>query len=985
MNLLRGLALWLLATASAGAADGIALVRLGDPWRWIPARSEASTPPDAWRQTAFNDTGWAKSPSGFTFDYYGYEASVITAVPRDYTGLFLRTQFDVPDLANLAWLTLRIDWNGGFVAFLNGREIARRNLGGATGDWVPARTTASPRTRGNAEEIDLSEHIADLQPLGNVLAVQWHNSSPLGYGVGIVPELLANFVRGPFVQATTSSSQRVVWKTRGPTGGRVEYGLTPALGQFVESPAGTNHVAHLTGLAPNSRYFYRVVALAEDRTGRSPLLEFRTFRQRGPVRFLVTADVGLGTSPQQAIARRMRESAPEVVVINGDLIYPGYQSGLADFKFFSLYQPQMQSVPFFAAAGNHEVQHGNPLAYFSDFHLPTNDVPAAVHVLNGTSPEHYYSFDHGDAHFVVLYAPLQMGTAAFHADSAQFRWLEKDLATSTQPWKFLFLHLPLASSGPHGDDDYNFNLVPDTDELSALLLPLARQHGVQVIFSAHDHTYERFLPVDGVHRVVSGGGGGSLYQPTAIKPGSVQFASQWHVTLGEVSGDMLTLTAVDWSGQVLDQTFIGRGSPAPTARDAVWHTPQIKGTALADGDGNVPGQRFDRVGEPVTSVAGMFSNLGRLWVNYDHRYLHLGLERVAIGPDQEILLFLETATSPGRTNLVGLGNGRLDPDGEGVDGLDFLDNLRFNDFAPSLAAIVGDEFADGTMRGFQRPMVPASPWPRRLPAGVAIASGQGVFRLDQAFYTLPDTRLQQYNRSPQSGSASHEQNADFIEIAVPMAALGYPFDSEVKIAAVVAAAYLPNPQVPGRPLDAGFLGANLAAEPGGGYVLSPLRIRIGPDLDADDDGLTIAEELAAGLDPRNPDTDGDSLPDGWEIQMGLNPKSPVGPDGPEGDPDGDGLPNLAELRAGTHPNDPVSTFQLTAEITAGRQVRLSWASVLGRRYWLEEGDLREHSFAPASWTSQPIMGSGETLQFLPPMSPAPGASHRLFRLRVAPK
>ena len=72
--------------------------------------------------------------------------------------------------------------------------------------------------------------------------------------------------------------------------------------------------------------------------------------------------------------------------------------------------------------------------------------------------------------------------------------------------------------------------------------------------------------------------------------------------------------------------------------------------------------------------------------------------------------------------------------------------------------------------------------------------------------------------------------------------------------------------------------------------------------DLDQDGLTNAQELINGTDPKKwDDSDGDLLPDGWEIQHGLNPLDSSGANGATGDPDGDGLSNLDELMHGTKP------------------------------------------------------------------------------------
>jgi hypothetical protein len=73
--------------------------------------------------------------------------------------------------------------------------------------------------------------------------------------------------------------------------------------------------------------------------------------------------------------------------------------------------------------------------------------------------------------------------------------------------------------------------------------------------------------------------------------------------------------------------------------------------------------------------------------------------------------------------------------------------------------------------------------------------------------------------------------------------------------------------------------------------------------DPDSDGLTNAEEFAAGTDPMDPDTDADGMPDGWEDQFGLSPTSPGDA---ATDLDGDGLSNLQEYQGGSDPTNAAS-------------------------------------------------------------------------------
>jgi hypothetical protein len=425
--------------------------------------------------------------------------------------------------------------------------------------------------------------------------------------------------------------------------------------------------------------------------------------------------------------------------------------------------------------------------------------------------------------------------------SPQYCWLTNDLAASTKPWKFLFMHSPFASSGYHTLDDDNNNGIPDRLEVQELLLPVAQRYGVQVVFSGHEHDYERSNPMGGVYHIVIGGGG-SLQPDYYFIEGRDPANCQFYLTPGfvrvAVQGDSLLLQAIGTNGAVFDYMTIQRSPPPPQVYEASWHTPRVESTPADDGHGNINGQTFDFIGTPIPTLAGAFSNLGRVYVNNDATNLFIGFEQAMIYSNQNIFLFIEMPGQGGVTNLVGLGDG-LAGTAEGVDGLDLLENLSFTNFAPSVACLLGDEYADGQDRQFVR-------------SGLGLNIGQGVFRLDTSFSDVSGIRLQQFNQSPQMLEPPRqllypEQNANFIEVAIPFDQLGglRPGDA-IRVAAMVGlGGYDTNAQT--RELDTSFLGLSMTGSGQSNVVLGGVSVRLAPAV------LTIrADDKSRGYGATNP-------------------------------------------------------------------------------------------------------------------------------------
>jgi hypothetical protein len=99
-----------------------------------------------------------------------------------------------------------------------------------------------------------------------------------------------------------------------------------------------------------------------------------------------------------------------------------------------------------------------------------------------------------------------------------------------------------------------------------------------------------------------------------------------------------------------------------------------------------------------------------------------------------------------------------------------------------------------------------------------------------------------------------------------------------------------------------------------------------PELDSDGDGVSDAQEIAAGSHPGRYDTDRDGIGDGEEMRLLFT--SPV-----KTDTDGDGSSDWAELIAGTNPVNPASVLAITGIVrNADGSVTLRWSGVSGRTY-----------------------------------------------------
>jgi 3',5'-cyclic AMP phosphodiesterase CpdA len=342
--------------------------------------------------------------------------------------------------------------------------------------------------------------------------------------------------RSPYLQRATSTSIAILYahQTNGTGTDRVE--ITEPNGSLVASvpaeidpaaPGRLQRVAHVEGLKPLTDYCYSLNGL----TGRSGFRTAPLPDTGAVVRFAVFGDSGNASVAQMSVRDQLEARPIDLLLHTGDIAYDAGSREQFEQSFFSIYQDILASVPMFPVPGNHEYGTDSAGPYLEVFDLPGNGVPG--------KDERWYSFDWGDVHFVGL------DTEQVHAE--QLAWLERDLATNQRPWTVVYLHKPPYSSGAHGGS-------PAVQET---FVPAFERHGVSVVFTGHDHDYERTLPIGGVTYIVTGGGGKSL-RSVGRSAFTAYSESVMHFVWVEVKSDRMRIRAISSSGEQIDSVDITR-------------------------------------------------------------------------------------------------------------------------------------------------------------------------------------------------------------------------------------------------------------------------------------------------------------------------------------------------------------------------------------------------------------------------------------------
>jgi len=186
------------------------------------------------------------------------------------------------------------------------------------------------------------------------------------------------------------------------------------------------------------------------------------------------------------------DNIPGTVFTMGDHAYPaGAKKSFEECYSVSWGRHRERTRP---SPGNHDLITRKGKAYYDYF----GDAA-------GPRGLGYYSYTLGAWHIIALNSDLPM-----ERNSKQLKWLRRDLAENPSTCALAYWHIPLFSSGAHGNH-------PELRDIWQAL----HEAGVEVVVNGHDHDYERFAPQDsrgnpdperGIRAFVVGTGGAGVYR-----------------------------------------------------------------------------------------------------------------------------------------------------------------------------------------------------------------------------------------------------------------------------------------------------------------------------------------------------------------------------------------------------------------------------------------------------------------------------------------
>jgi len=180
------------------------VIDIGDEWLYQKGTSE---PPSDWVSINFDDNNWLAGNSGIGYGD-GDDATILSDMQGNYATVYTRNVINYDGSININSLALEIDYDDGFVAYINGQEVARANM--PVGQPSFDTLAIANKPAGTAALFNLDGFISLIGIGENVLAIEIHNNTLTSNDLSFLPRLLVDMEASPSPTVSLSANQTSV-------------------------------------------------------------------------------------------------------------------------------------------------------------------------------------------------------------------------------------------------------------------------------------------------------------------------------------------------------------------------------------------------------------------------------------------------------------------------------------------------------------------------------------------------------------------------------------------------------------------------------------------------------------------------------------------------------------------------------------------------------------------------------------------------------
>lgn len=309
-------------------------------------------------------------------------------------------------------------------------------------------------------------------------------------------------VRDPYIQQLSSTSASICWRTNIPSTSLVRYStnwqVLPDL--LADNDFLTDHKLTLTDLIPGKKYFYSIGSTTQllQRDSNNTFTTSPNISDNVATVAWVTGELGTGNGVVGKVydgaKNYLAGRAPDLWVNAGNLAYTSGNDAQYHSKFFTPFSDWLKKVCIFPTPGL--LDYNSSATKLMDHAIAFNDIFHVQQSENSGVPSNrkeYYSFDHGNVHFIVLDVfGIESNLKLVDTVSAQTLWLKNDLAATNLKWKVVSLAMPFYTKGSiDGDSD---SLII---RLRESILPILERYGVDIVIGGGSAAYERSYLLNG--------------------------------------------------------------------------------------------------------------------------------------------------------------------------------------------------------------------------------------------------------------------------------------------------------------------------------------------------------------------------------------------------------------------------------------------------------------------------------------------------------